>query len=217
MTENGNTKSKATKQLIMHYLLLRPGTQYTFYDKLRRNAIYNETFFNAAFINHSCMPNATHIYDKQHRTLLVMTLKDIQAGDEITVSYLGCLRVKRRQVLLDTLDFSCNCEYCHSPVLSKQLGELAIIDNLMRTINYDTALQYFNRFIELLDDIDAPMIFYYKTYGFMLDIAQQCNDPNWLYFYDKTLEYQKMVFVVSILAKINARMYVLKKVRLTFV
>ena len=211
MTQNGRIKSKANMKLIMHHLLPRPGTQYTFDDKMRRNAINNEIFFNTAFINNACLPNATFIFHRQHRTLVVRTLKNIQAGEEITVSYLGHLQLKRREVLFNTHGFSCNCACCRNPALSKQLDELSIINNLMRTINYATALKYLNRFISLLDDIEAPAIFYYETYCFMRELAQQANNPAWFFFYDKARECQTNMLEMSIPKEFG----VLNKVHLT--
>jgi SET and MYND domain-containing protein len=65
-----------------------------------------------AMINHSCDPNA-HVFFEGDQ-LRVRSLKDIAAGEEITISYVPpMLNVANRKILLDHMFFfDCYCESC---------------------------------------------------------------------------------------------------------
>ncbi|KAF2672451.1 SET domain-containing protein [Microthyrium microscopicum] len=68
-----------------------------------------------ARINHDCRPNAYYRYDEDMMTHVVWALRDIEAGEEITHSYIHDPDVpsqKRKQVLRDTWAFECNCSIC---------------------------------------------------------------------------------------------------------
>ncbi|KAF8569546.1 hypothetical protein P879_05557 [Paragonimus westermani] len=70
-------------------------------------------------INHSCDPNAVVQFTGANSTLSVVTLRPIQIGEEITISYLdGCQqsrsRHSRRKLLCSDYLFWCECPKCES-------------------------------------------------------------------------------------------------------
>ena len=81
-------------------------------------------------INHSCCPNATILFND--RSLVVRATIDIDAGSELTISYVDCLtHFKTRQMKLrERYLFECCCEYCKlkMPILTDGLHLDAILD-----------------------------------------------------------------------------------------
>ncbi|KAI1802924.1 SET domain-containing protein [Daldinia bambusicola] len=65
--------------------------------------------------NHSCRPNSTWRYvGKSPYFLQLVTTKDIPAGSEVTVTYLGLEKdsLARRREVLKGWGFTCTCERC---------------------------------------------------------------------------------------------------------
>ncbi|MCO5555897.1 hypothetical protein L7F22_009441 [Adiantum nelumboides] len=66
-----------------------------------------------SFINHSCTPNASRLF--VGKAMLILAATDIQANEEITISYTDCfLPVYMRDEQLETLGcgFFCECQRC---------------------------------------------------------------------------------------------------------
>lgn len=76
-------------------------------------------FLMQSACNHSCIPNAEPTYLYNNSRLSLVALKDIQAGEEICISYLDeCDRERsrhsRQKLLKENYLFICNCEKCLS-------------------------------------------------------------------------------------------------------
>lgn len=67
-----------------------------------------------ARINHSCSPNAHGHYNTTTDRLTIHTTRDIEAGDQILINYIGntCLPRDRRQEKTRLRGFECECELC---------------------------------------------------------------------------------------------------------
>ena len=67
-----------------------------------------------ARINHSCKPNAHHFYNEDDKTEEVWVMEPIQAGEEITISYIRtfCSRNFRQELLQEKFGFVCGCSVC---------------------------------------------------------------------------------------------------------
>ncbi|KII86622.1 hypothetical protein PLICRDRAFT_113461 [Plicaturopsis crispa FD-325 SS-3] len=68
----------------------------------------------------NCAPNAKYKWDVRTFTLTLHAVRPIQAGDEITVTYISTLassRADRRQVLKERYGFHCGCSGCALPAL----------------------------------------------------------------------------------------------------
>lgn len=67
-----------------------------------------------AMLNHSCRPNAVYVSLPGTTSMCLKTLRAVQAGEELTVSYISnFLPVGLRQkILSDRYGFSCCCELC---------------------------------------------------------------------------------------------------------
>lgn len=88
-------------------------------------------------INHSCRPNAQHAYNEKLKSMLVHAVREIPAGEELTLSYLnGGPSTQRKQILKDNFRFDCTCELCSLP--SSDLAKSD--DRLRRAQSLDEAI-----------------------------------------------------------------------------
>jgi len=68
-------------------------------------------------MNHSCDPNSKQDVtdDIEDNNIAVIALKDIQKGEEITISYINLKNIekkeRRKQLKID-YNFECNCKRC---------------------------------------------------------------------------------------------------------
>lgn len=76
--------------------------------------------------NHSCLENVSHyaVWDDGAPTLVFRASRDVQAGDELTICYLGEDELAqptrdRRTALRTYKHFECNCERCASEALDE--------------------------------------------------------------------------------------------------
>lgn len=70
-------------------------------------------------INHSCDPNCEIVFPQSNHVLQVTALRDIQQGEEVSISYLDeCAltrsRHSRQKVLKENYMFICQCSKCHT-------------------------------------------------------------------------------------------------------
>ena len=74
-------------------------------------------FLESSYLNHACLPNAQHTWNEVPRHLTIHAVRDIEKGEEITISYLNDhpTHAIRRKVLQDMFRFSCSCQLCHLP------------------------------------------------------------------------------------------------------
>jgi SET domain-containing protein len=72
-------------------------------------------FPKTARINHSCNPNAGNYWDEKAAERVIYASRDIEEGEEITVSYIPLLKpIKERQARLQQYGFTCDCSACQS-------------------------------------------------------------------------------------------------------
>jgi hypothetical protein len=91
------------------------------FDKFRFNAFgrgdWSLLYYAASFFNHSCKSNADFTIDEQTFNLRVIPLRDLNPGDEITISYdnvpLNMSRKRRREYMMKMHGFVCNCNRCN--------------------------------------------------------------------------------------------------------
>lgn len=65
--------------------------------------------------NHSCDPSACFSWNTTLSKILVHAVKDIQSGEQITITYLGDIRLTRsirQRILLEQFQFKCQCDLC---------------------------------------------------------------------------------------------------------
>lgn len=82
-------------------------------------------FPRIARLNHSCVPNVQGGFNDEVGKLHVHALRDINAGTELTLSYLddgGMLRAERAEKL-ETYGFDCGCAICNGETVLGQESE----------------------------------------------------------------------------------------------
>ena len=69
-----------------------------------------------ARLNHACRPNAQHAWNEARGVEVVHAVRDIQEGEELTLSYLaGGPSTERQGRLKEYFGFDCTCEACSLP------------------------------------------------------------------------------------------------------
>jgi hypothetical protein len=102
---------------------------------LGSNNISGGLFFKASRINHSCRHNAQNTWNENIKRLTIHALRDIEAGQEITISYLASPSeyAERQRFLKEKFKFDCKCELCSLPRAKRKhsdnrLNKLQAID-----------------------------------------------------------------------------------------
>jgi SET domain-containing protein len=74
-------------------------------------------FLEACRINHACDNNAQKNWNEKIKRHTVHALRDINKGEEITITYLGPLknRKARQKALQERFGFTCLCRLCSLP------------------------------------------------------------------------------------------------------
>lgn len=72
----------------------------------------------AAFLNHCCVPNARHYFNKNGE-MIIKAAESISKGEEITLTYTDLFwpTSLRRKYLKMTKDFECSCVRCSDPTV----------------------------------------------------------------------------------------------------
>lgn len=142
------------------------------------NATETGVFLECSRFNHSCVPNAMYSWNKTKE--VVYAIKDIEPGEQITVSYLGQelskgVRSDRQLKLFSSFGFECLCEAC-----AKSPDEIEASDRRRRNIarmeeiiragslvmpNPAKVLEHCRRILDLweeegLDDISRYGVYY---------------------------------------------------------
>jgi SET domain len=82
-------------------------------------------FLEASRINHSCRHNAQNTWNENIGQLTIHTLRDIEAGQEITISYLASTSeyADRQRFLKESFKFECKCELCSLPPAQRKQSD----------------------------------------------------------------------------------------------
>jgi hypothetical protein len=122
-------------------------------------------FVEACRINHACDNNAQKSWNEKIKRHTVHALRDIDKGEEITITYLGPLknRTARQKALQERFGFTCLCHLCSLPPeqsqdsdrrleeihrldgVIDQLGREGILVSPLRTLSYfDQQVRLYN-------------------------------------------------------------------------
>lgn len=94
-------------------------------------------FLETARINHSCQPNAQHAWNDKLKRMLVHAVRDIQEGEELTLSYIaGGPSDARKQHIKTYFGFDCRCEACSLPNHEQEISD----ERLRRASRLDEAI-----------------------------------------------------------------------------
>jgi hypothetical protein len=123
-------------------------------------------FVEACRINHACDKNAQKNWNEKIKRHTVHALRDIDKGDEITITYLSPLkdRTARQMILQERFDFTCLCHLCSLPPEQSQesdrrLKEIYRLDAVIDRLGTEEflvsplrTLSYFDQQVRLYDE-----------------------------------------------------------------
>ncbi|KAL5350928.1 hypothetical protein ACLOAV_004501 [Pseudogymnoascus australis] len=123
-------------------------------------------FLEACRINHACDNNAQKNWNEKIKRHTVHALKDINKGEEITITYLGPLknRKSRQKALQEKFGFTCLCRLCSLPPEQSQesdrrLEEIHRLDGVIDQLGTEgilvsplRTLRYFDQQVRLYND-----------------------------------------------------------------
>eukprot|EP00743_Colponemidia_sp_Colp-15_P007686 GILK01008320.1.p1 GENE.GILK01008320.1~~GILK01008320.1.p1 ORF type:complete len:726 (+),score=73.14 GILK01008320.1:176-2353(+) len=91
----------------------------------RYNCFHSGFFRTCALANHSCNPNAAMKYIAAQNKVVMVAVRDIAPGEDITVKYLPDLEYvmgvsRRRELLYRSWLFWCDCDRCDADLFDKK-------------------------------------------------------------------------------------------------
>lgn len=115
-------------------------------------------FLEACRINHACDNNAQKNWNETIKRHTVHALRDINKGEEITITYLGPLknRKARQEALQKKFDFTCLCHLCSLPPeqsqeSDKRLEEIYRLDGVIDQLGTEGVLVFPLRTLRYFD------------------------------------------------------------------
>lgn len=86
-------------------------------------------FITISRMNHSCEANCAQRWDGEKKKMVVIPVKGIEIGEEITLTYLddsGSMSVveERRERLMNDFGFRCECELCKAEAEDEEVPEV---------------------------------------------------------------------------------------------
>jgi len=147
-------------------------------------------FLEASRINHSCRHNAQNTWNENIGELTIHALRDIEAGQEITITYLASTSeyAERQRFLKEKFKFECQCELCSLPRARRKqsdirLNKLQAIDKSIGTffwgdIEPKTALHLLHTMFALFDEEGIWDASIARAYKDAYDIATENGDES---------------------------------------
>jgi hypothetical protein len=141
------------------------------------NATEGGLFLEASRINHSCNHNAQNTWNSDLNQLTVHVFRDVEEGEEITISYLDGSNnyAERQRMLQKRFGFNCTCRLCSLPLAERRksdqrLDEISQLDGRigdgMSIVSTPLAcLRNASRLLRLLEEEDVvdariPRLYY---------------------------------------------------------
>jgi hypothetical protein len=104
-------------------------------DGISQQALFPEI----AMMNHDCRPNAAYFWDEEMMTHYVHAIRDIQPGEEITITYIDNEkdRETRMRRLKKNWGFDCDCSACtaHLAFTTESDSRLYQITDIAKTLD----------------------------------------------------------------------------------
>ncbi|KAK4692657.1 hypothetical protein P7C71_g4588, partial [Lecanoromycetidae sp. Uapishka_2] len=89
-----------------------------------RNSVIGGIYPTICLINHSCLPNAHNNWNSDTKCETIHAIRNIKAGEEITICYDKCGPSNaRRTFLKNEFGFDCNCSLCSLPLPELQTSD----------------------------------------------------------------------------------------------
>jgi len=136
----------------------------------------------ASRLNHSCLPNCSRYYVKDHGLMVISAGMPIARGDELTISYSDlCYATYKdgferfQEHLLKAWNFRCSCRACLNHSVFNKLVQIKEMDDkilkLGSTGREKEAFKLGERMIRLYDQLCHEPSGYHRTYYDMFQMA----------------------------------------------
>ena len=134
-------------------------------------------FVNISRVNHDCIGNSMHSYNKDIGVNLLVANHAIEIDTEVTFSYYPHAESQRARVtrLFSVWGFRCSCAACRDEALAAKLDRLARLDDVIIRLGgqgkVEQGLRAGRQLIRLYDELRASPNLYSRTYYEMYQIA----------------------------------------------
>ena len=157
---------------------------------LGSNASSGGVFLEASRINHSCKHNSQNTWNDNISRLTIHSLRDIEAGQEITTLYLANTSeyAERQRFLKEKFKFECKCELCSLPRAQRKhsdtrLKNLQAIDQSIGAFFWgglepEKALYLVHTMFKLFDEEGIWNASIARAYKDAYEIATSINDKS---------------------------------------
>ncbi|KAG6093086.1 hypothetical protein E4U30_004678 [Claviceps sp. LM220 group G6] len=132
-------------------------------------------FQEACHINHDCESNAFHHWNENIKRHTVHATRDIQSGEEITISYVSSMTkwYARRETLRQSFTFTCWCRLCSLPEKQSQERDRVIerilhfakLETSSQSVSSDEALGYLRSQVRLYNELGLEDYEYARLHG----------------------------------------------------
>jgi hypothetical protein len=147
----------------------------TIIDGPKRENSKPAVFCNDALrVGHSCSPNASFIFDKTSRVVVVFADRDIKAGEEITMDYVSQYPPVNDVPKVLKEDYGIECPegcVCRDPVRLQRIHEADEMDKavlrLVKEGKFLDAYEMAKKLLDLYDALEAPLLVTYRTRYFI--------------------------------------------------
>jgi hypothetical protein len=163
-------------------------------------------FPEASRINHSCRHNSQNTWNENIGRLTIHALRDIEEGEEITITYLTITSeyADRQRFLKEKFKFDCKCELCSLPRAQQKrsdarLREIQTIDSSIGNffwggLESERALHLLHKMFGLFEKEDIWDGSISRAYKDAYDIAIESGDkPRARVFAERTYDARRLI------------------------
>jgi hypothetical protein len=164
-------------------------------------------FLTASRINHSCRHNSQNTWNENIKRLTIHALRDIEEGEEITISYLASTSEysERQRFLKEKFKFDCKCKLCSLPQTQqkhsdRRLREIQTIDKsighflLWGGLTSERALHRLRKIFDLFDAEGIWDASIARAYKDAYDIAIENEDePRARIFAERAYDARRLI------------------------
>ncbi|KAJ5503599.1 hypothetical protein N7463_006473 [Penicillium fimorum] len=155
-------------ELFKHFVEYETGKSWQELPEVHRKVLaiyaanaFGYVFFLGSRINHSCIPNVNFAYNPILREEVFHVIRDIVAGEELTVMYIDGTNLTQgqRQNELSRYGFQCTCPACEDTVQGRQRerkrAELAILDQELAATADDGTNESYRKRLQVVQKMSA--------------------------------------------------------------
>jgi len=165
-------------------------------------------FVRMSYLNHACLPNALHHFVEAHGVKIISTSKKIEAGEEITISYISfeadallsrLFGADRSKLMLTKWGFACSCPACVDSFWAEKLKRMRELDEAIlqcgQNLQFDRGIRCAKALLKLYDEAGEHPATYARTYYdlFQLSIARKATLGQALPYIKLALQNRKLL------------------------